>query len=103
MKVLVVGNKNDLEFVKKVNTVAEHYGVLIDIVSEKEKQEQTVNDSLNKKHDEFLTQIGQKVVPANKPIAVDFGKDWPDPIQAYNNPRNRHERRKLAAESRRRR
>ena len=102
MRVLVVGNKDDLEFVKKVNTVAEHYGVIIDIVSEKEKQEQTVNDSLNKKHDEFLTQINQTIIPMNKETTIEFCKDWPDPIQEYNNPRNRHERRKLAAESRRR-
>lgn len=91
MKVLVVGNKDDQEVIRMM-LISSNFGDLeISIVSEKESEE------MNKKHDEILTTI----IPMNKQTTIEFVKDWPDPIQEYNNPRNRHERRKLAAESRR--
>lgn len=92
MKVLVVGNKDDKEEVKRM--VILKYHILLSsnfIVSEKEFEE------MNKKHDEILTTI----IPMNKQTTIEFCKDWPEPIQEYNNPRNRHERQKLATESRR--
>lgn len=100
MKVLVVGNKGDQEEVKRIMDFQNSVGnIEITIVSEKEFEEinKKRDELINKKHDEILTTI----IPMNKQTTIEFVKDWPDPIQEYNNPRNRHERRKLAAESRR--
>lgn len=100
MKVLVVGNKDDKEEVKRIMEISSGFGDLeISIVSAKEFEEinKTRDELLNKKHDKMLA----TTIPMNQHTTVAFCKDWPDPIQEYNNPRNRHERRKLAAESRR--
>ena len=93
MKVLVVGNKDDQEEVKRIMAASPCFygldGLEIGIVSEKKFE------AINKKHEEFLT----TTIPMNTPTTIEFCKDWPEP--EYNNPRNRHERRKAAAESRR--
>lgn len=95
MKVVVVGNKEDQEEVKRIMAASPCFdgleGLEIAIVSEKEFEE------INKIREEFLT----TTIPMNTPTTIEFCKDLPEPIQEYNNPRNRHERRKLAAESRR--
>lgn len=91
MKVLVVGNKDDQEEVKRMMLSSGFGDLEISIVSAKEFED------INKKREEFL----KNTIPMNTPTTIEFCKDWPDPIQEYNNPRNRHERRKLAAESRR--
>lgn len=95
MKIIVCGNgdnKMDIETQMKIRGQLKDAYILDDISFVEKTEEQVKNDQLNKKHDELLTVLNKTPVP------VCF--DSPDPVQEYNNPRNRHERRKLDAKNR---